>query len=57
MEQASSVERAILKTLGDRRIIGAKNKELFKLGGSDYKAVIKALKNLSNKLNEQKKEG
>ena len=55
MEQASSVERAILKTLGDRRIIGAKNKELFKLGGSDYKAVIKALKNLSNKLNEQKK--
>jgi len=56
MEQASSVERAILKTLGDRRIIGAKNKELFKLGGSDYKAVIKALKNLSNKLNKQEKE-
>ena len=51
MEQASSVEKAILKTLGDRRIIGAKNKELFKLGGSDYKAVIKALKNLSKKLN------
>ena len=57
MEQASSVERAILKTLGDRRIIGAKNKELFKLGVSDYKAVIKAFKNLSKKLNEQKKEG
>ena len=50
MEQASSVERAILKTLGDRRIIGAKNKELFKLGAADYKAVIKALKNLSEKL-------
>jgi len=50
MEQASSVERAILKTLGDRRIIGAKNKELFKLGLSDYKAVIMALKNLSEKL-------
>ncbi len=50
MEQASSVERAILKTLGDRRIIGAKNKELFKLGLSDYKAIVKALKNLSEKL-------
>ena len=57
MEQASSVERAILKTLGDRRIIGAKNKELFKLGLSDYKAVIKALKNLSSKLKEQQKKG
>ena len=56
MEQAAAVEKAILSSLAERRILGAQNKELFKLGGSDYKAVIKALKNLSKKLSKQKKE-
>ena len=50
MEQAAAVEKAILSSLAERRILGAQNKELFKLGGGDYKTVLRVLNNLSNKL-------
>lgn len=40
MDHARAAEKAFHKVLESRRIRGAKNKELFKLSGPDYKSVM-----------------
>ena len=40
MDHARAAEKAFHKVLEKRRIRGAKNKELFQLSPSDYKAVM-----------------
>lgn len=52
MEHARSVEKAIHAVLSPRRVVGAKNKEIFQLSGSDCKAVLVALRNLSDRLSQ-----
>ena len=50
MEQARSVEKAILYALEDRRIKGSSNKELFQLSAQDYKALVMALQKLTSQI-------
>tara|TARA_Y100000589_G_C27131649_1_gene620828 strand:+ start:272 stop:1534 length:1263 start_codon:yes stop_codon:yes gene_type:complete len=50
MEQAKSVEKAILYALDDRRIKGSSNKELFQLSAQDYKALVMALQKLTSQI-------
>ena len=52
MEHARSVEKAIHSIISSRRVVGAKNKEIFQLSGSDCKAVLIALRNLSDRLSQ-----
>jgi len=52
MEHARSVEKALHSVLSSRRVVGAKNKEIFQLSGSDCKAVLTALRDLSDRLSQ-----
>jgi len=49
IEQARAVEKAIHITLAPRAVKGAKNKELFELNGTEYRAVSRVLRDLEQK--------
>ena len=52
MDEARAVEAALHATLRMRRVEGAKNRELYQLSGSDFKAVSKALQRLEGILSK-----
>ncbi len=54
MDEARAVESAMHMTLRMRRVDGAKNRELYELSGSDFKAVSRALVQLEHMLAKER---